>query len=57
MGNKMTIQPESATPWAWHAATDRHIFFLSSRPIMHRRPMTVKQIITTLKRQPAPVFI
>jgi len=29
---------------------------LSGQPIMHRQPVTVKQIITVLKPMPAPIF-
>jgi hypothetical protein len=47
---------ESATQLT---ATDRNGLMdniLSGQPIMHRQPVTVKQIVTVLNPMPAPVF-
>jgi hypothetical protein len=41
------------------SAADRNRFvdnILSGQPIMHRQPLTVKQIMAMLKPMPAPVF-
>jgi hypothetical protein len=51
-----TMQPKSATPLTVTVRDGLMDNILSGQPIMHRQPVTVKQIIAGPKPMPAPVF-
>jgi hypothetical protein len=54
--DKPTMRPESSIQLTATVRNGLVDNILSGQPIMHRQPVTVKQIITASKPTPAPIF-